>query len=72
MFTLRGFFGVAVAAGLVLGASAPALAGSRDCGKGPPAWWNAPKVSYTYHGSSSRSYSAVRANKTPRYHNSRS
>jgi len=29
-----------------------ALAASRDCGLGPPAWWNAPRVTYTYSGSS--------------------
>ena len=29
-----------------------ALAASRDCGRGPPAFWNAPRVTYTYSGSS--------------------
>lgn len=77
MFTLRGFCGAA-ALGIVLGASAPALAGSNDCGKGPPSWWNAPRVTYTYQGSSGRSYSAQRSYssqrsyRAPRYSNSRS
>ena len=40
----------------VFGASAFA-AGSSDCGRGPPAGWNAPRVTYTYSGSSyDRSY----------------
>ena len=40
----------------VSGASAFA-AGSSDCGRGPPAGWNAPRVTYTYSGSSyDRSY----------------
>ena len=36
----------AFAAGFSVSASAA------NCGHGPPAWWNAPKVSYTYSGSS--------------------
>lgn len=49
-----------------------ALAASSDCGRGPPAWWNAPRVSYTYSGSAyasghTRSFSAQkRAYQEPR------
>jgi hypothetical protein len=60
MFGMRGFFGVLLALGIIAGFAVPASAGSNDCGKGPPAWWNAPRVSYTYSNSSGRSYSSPR------------
>ena len=34
-----------------LGGTAQA-ASSADCGRGPPAWWNAPRVTYTYSNAS--------------------
>lgn len=54
---MRGFFGVLVALAVIVGFAVPASAGSNDCGKGPPSWWNSPRVSYTYSNGSSRSYS---------------
>ena len=53
-------------------ATAPALAASaRDCGRPPPAFWNAPRVTYTYSGSSyasshTHSFSAQRRYVEPR------
>ena len=45
-----------LAAMLVGGISADALAASADCGRGPPAWWNAPRVSHTYSTSYGSGY----------------
>ena len=41
-----------LAATFVAASAVSSFAASSDCGRGPPAWWNAPKVSYTYSGSS--------------------
>jgi hypothetical protein len=49
----RSAFSICIlSAALTAGTSVSALAASSDCGRGPPAWWNAPRVSYTYSGSS--------------------
>jgi hypothetical protein len=42
-----GFTALAVAA-----IGSPAMAASHGCGTPPPSWWFAPRVSYTYSGSS--------------------
>jgi hypothetical protein len=56
MFRVRVFSGsLLLAAGLVA-LSGPALAASSNCGHGKPAWWNAPRVSYTYSNSNGSGY----------------
>lgn len=46
----------------------PAFAGGSDCGKGPPAGWYAPRVTYTYSGGSSdRGYARASQHSTVRY-----
>ena len=44
-------FGSCIAATALFAGDALA-ASSRDCGRAPPAFWNAPRVTYTYSGSS--------------------
>ena len=64
--------GLVCGATLVVASAAPALAASaRDCGRPPPAFWNAPRVTYTYSGSSyasthTHSFSAQRRYVEPR------
>ena len=59
MFVLRQIFAlsliVGMAAGVLAVTAAPADAAS-PCKQGPPAWWNAPRVSYTYNGQRTHSY----------------
>lgn len=69
MFGLRNFLALALAFGVVAATAAPADAGS-PCKQGPPAWWNAPRVSYTYSGGSS--YGSNRHYQAPRRYSQQS
>jgi hypothetical protein len=55
MLVLRQIFALAFTAGVLAATAAPAEAAS-PCKQGPPAWWNAPRVSYTYNGQRTHSY----------------
>lgn len=55
MFVSRQFFALAFTVGVLAAIAAPAEAAS-PCKQGPPAWWNAPRVSYTYNGQRTHSY----------------
>jgi hypothetical protein len=55
MFVSRQFFALAFTVGVLAATAAPAEAAS-PCKQGPPAWWNAPRVSYTYNGQRTHSY----------------
>lgn len=55
MFVSRQIFALAFTAGLIAATAAPAEAAS-PCKQGPPAWWNAPRVSYVYNGQRTHSY----------------
>jgi hypothetical protein len=54
---IRSAFCLVLAAVFAVGFAATAVAASSaDCGKGPPAWWNAPRVSYTTSKSASSGF----------------
>ena len=60
---MRGFrsaFCLAVAAAAIGIGGAAEAASRADCGRGPPAWWNAPRVTYTYSGASYADRSSIR------------